>query len=129
MVKPAVQASMQYLHPLAARQFVELHDELTRAFEAGQTKTLFVPFETYRSPMRQDELYKQKPPVTKSRAWYSAHQYGLAVDFVAHDAEPWGDEHDWDFLKATAERHGLLMPIKWDRVHVEHPLFRKLFMA
>lgn len=126
---PAITASLQYLHPIAVRQFQELADDLAKAHEAGATKTLFVPFESYRSPMRQDELYRQKPPVTKARAWYSAHQYGLAVDFVAFDDEPWGDDHDWEFLKARAEAHGLTVPIKWDRVHVEHPKFKQMFMA
>lgn len=125
---PAIQASLQYLHPKAQEAFRALGDDLAKAHEAGATKTLFIPFETYRSPMRQEELFKQKPPVTKARPWYSAHNYGLAVDYVAFDDEPWGDHHDWQFLEDRAKAHGLTRPIRWDLGHIEHPLF-KLFMA
>lgn len=121
--KPAIVASLQYLHPKALRQFQELADDLAKAHEAGAVSCLFIPFETFRSPMRQEELYRQRPPVTKTRAWHSSHQYGLAVDFVAFDDEPWGDHHPWDFLKERAEAHGLEVPIKWDRGHVQHPFF------
>ena len=45
------------------------------------------PFEAFRSPRRQAQLYAQGRTlpgkiVTYANAWQSYHQYGLAVDFV-----------------------------------------------
>lgn len=124
---PAIIADLRLLHPLAREPFQKMLDELERAFEAGATNTDFIPFETYRSPERQIELYRQQPPVTKVREWGSAHQFGLAVDFVANDDDPWDDDHDWAFLKKVAEKHGLTVPISWDLGHVEHPLYRQKY--
>lgn len=107
------------LHPTARSAFYRLYDRLGAAYEAGETPTLFRPFEGYRTPQRQQALFDQKR--TKARPFQSAHQYGLAVDFV-----PWFDghwswdlSHDWDYLRRCATALGLDNSIEWDRPHVE----------
>ena len=75
---------MTLLHPIAANAFQELAIDLQNQFEAGSTPTPFRAFEGYRSPSRQLALLQAVPPVTKARPWRSAHQYGLAVDFVPY---------------------------------------------
>lgn len=119
--------SWDAVHPIALPLFVRLHMELQTAFSEGATRTQFGIFETYRTPERQEYLFKKKK--TKARAWQSAHQFGLGVDFVPLTSTgdwSWTDEHDYPFLKATAERIGLLVPIAWDRVHVQHPAFQEI---
>lgn len=150
----------QDLHPIGRLQFVKLAETLTLAYTGGATKTWFRPHMGYRSPVVQDGLYAQgrtKPgaKVTNAQGWESAHQYGLAVDFVpwqtmqhplseeqvqaiqdlgialADSPEPkgrfiWTEGADWKFLKSRAEMHGLTVPIKWDRPHVEHPAWTVL---
>lgn len=137
----------QDLHPIARMPFQDLTETLTKAFTGKATRTWFRPHMGYRGPAVQDALYahgRTKPgaQVTKAQGWESAHQFGLAVDFVPWiggsiprekaDGTPiggdepkgywlWDDTADWKFLKSRAEMHGLLCPIAWDRPHVEHP--------
>lgn len=117
------------LHPIARPKFKSLISLLGEAYRRGDTKTLFEPFTGYRPPERQAELYNQHPRVTYVRAWRSAHQYGLAVDFIAHDDMPWDDAHDWEFLKITAVSVGLLRPISWDKGHIIHPAWNEVHQA
>jgi len=95
-----------------------------------------------RSPERQDELFIKGR--TKARPWQSAHQYGLAADFVPYITNQealdlgdmvgekvltgwsWHESHDWPFLRQRAEKHGLSVPIAWDKCHVEYNDFREL---
>lgn len=94
------------------------------------------PFEGYRSPMRQNHLFTTTAS-TKARAWKSAHQYGMAVDFAGLRIEndlivpnTWGwdvPEDLWRRLKGVATVNGLDVPIEWDRGHVILPLVTKLF--
>lgn len=141
----------QDLHPIARTQFQELADFLTQravnAAEAGQRVAWFRPHMGYRSPGVQAELYAQGrtktgAKVTNARAWQSAHQFGLAVDFVPWSPVGigpltkwddtvkgrffWDDNADWTALKGAAQRFGLDCPIKWDRPHVEHPQWNVL---
>lgn len=121
---------LSVLHPVARDAFIELAADLEQQFESGRVAHKFVVFESYRSPVRQNELYNQtNPRVTQVRAWGSSHQFGLAVDFVGLDEKglySWAESNNWDFLKKRAEVFGLRVPIAWDRGHVEHPFWRKL---
>lgn len=127
---------IRVLHPKIRDAIERLSQDLITSYETGLTKTLFKVFETFRGPTRQDELFRKGS--TKARAWQSAHQYGLAVDFVPWITNQaaldfgdmvgekvltgwsWANEHDWDFLRARAEAHGLRVPISWDRCHVQY---------
>lgn len=105
-----------------------LTHRLEQGYKSGTTPTLFKPFEGFRTPERQDFLYTVEKS-TKAKGWQSAHNYGLAVDFVAlSDAKnmsswSWDGHHDWDFLREAATNCGLLCTISWDRPHVEHPIW------
>lgn len=124
-------ATTANLHPAARDAFTELAIDLQAQFEKGTTKTSFRLFEGYRSPIRQNYLFNQEPKVTHARAWESAHNFGLACDFVAYIYVggqwqwSWDDAEDWPFLKKRAEIFGLTVPITWDRGHVEHPKWRR----
>lgn len=124
------------LHPKFRAIATAMQHRLALDHKAGKTKTLFKVFETYRSPSRQRDLIAKG--VTKAGPYESAHQYGLAVDFVpVIDAEEaailsdmrnerrwpgwsWDDSHEWDYLTNYAKRLGLTT-ITWDRPHIEHP--------
>lgn len=123
-----VHSGAAYLHPKFRDKILQLKSNLEKSFAARATKTKFILFETYRSPVRQLYLYDVVPKVTKAAPWESAHQYGLAADFVASVAgQPsWDDDHDWPFLKTAAEQLGMVVPIDWDRGHVQSPLFGKI---
>lgn len=122
-----------------------LHKYLIDAHETGRTKTRFEVFETYRDPIRQTDLIKKG--VSKAGPFQSAHQFGLAADFVpfltpeeaaalsATTGERvfpgwnWHSSHDYGFLAAAAQRFKLAVPLEWDRVHVEHPSWPHLRAA
>lgn len=104
---------------------------LEDGYRAGLIPELFRPFEGYRSPQRQVEMLESK--TSKAGPFESAHQYGLAVDFVPvkngkENAWHWpeADAPCWDFLRANAVNRGLLNDISWDRPHIEHPLWRDI---
>lgn len=115
---------LKLLHPRCRISFIELARYLENSWSEKRTLTRFKPFETYRSPERQGEL-RMKGGVTQAGPFESAHQFGLAVDFVPWDGEVWNwdGRHDWAFLEKAAESYGLTVPISWDKVHVEHPLW------
>lgn len=131
-MKPTnTERDMNLVHPTVRAKFVGLAKALREGFEKGETTTLFLPFETYRSPQRQLYLWTHTTS-TKSQPWESAHQLGLAVDFAPHDtAKPegrgwyWKEKEDpstpidWAYLKKTAKRFGLTVPIAWDKGHVQ----------
>lgn len=123
-IEPARYHQLDGVHPRARDEFRALDIHLRTAFAKGTTKTNFAVFETYRSPQRQDFLYKVRG-VSKAQAFQSAHQYGLAVDFVPLVAGKWdwNSNHDWDFLDGAANLFGLRRTISWDRPHIEHPLW------
>lgn len=130
------------LNPKFAAVIVRLNNYLIDSYETGRTKTRFEIFETFRDPMRQAQLLTKG--ASKAGPFQSAHQLGLAVDFVpvidvaeariigealgerVSAGWSWWSGHDYGFLKAAAEKHGLVCPISWDLVHVEHPNFKKL---
>ena len=119
------------LHPMMRQRAEYLAWDLIAAFNEQKTTTVFAPFEGYRSPDQQYELFNQKPLVTKAIPWRSAHQYGLAVDFVAWTEQGWSwdDNHDWNILRRLAQENGLDCPITWDRAHVEHPVWADIRRA
>lgn len=129
------------LHPKFMRACVRLHDYLIDAHETGRTKTRFEIFETYRDPIRQADLLKKG--VSKAGPFESAHQLGLACDFVPYLSPEealalgerkgervlpgwnWDPSHDYSFLATAAELFKLSRPITWDPCHIEHPNWRK----
>ena len=115
--------------------FEALEQRLIAGYEAGTTKTRFEVFETFRSFERQDYLFKIG--TTKARGGESAHNFGLAVDFVprvAHTTKnglemawSWSLHHDWAFLRQVATEVGLenqSKSLRWDKPHVQVPHWR-----
>jgi len=129
------------LNPEFARQIRGLAQDLILSYETGLTKTRFEIFETFRHPERQKHLVKQG--TTKAAPYASAHQFGLAADFVPvlSDEEAaslsmrigervfpgwnWHSTHDYEFLRKRAIHWKISVPISWDPCHVEHPNFRE----
>lgn len=114
------------IHPKCRTHFQMLESNLMRAYMNGETKSLFVPFTGYRAPQAQTALVEAG--TSKAHPWESAHNYGMAVDFVPwrggeRNQWTWDDKEDWDFLDRCATQTGLYRPIKWDRPHIEHPLW------
>lgn len=122
--------SMTLCHSKAKRVFIETEQEFIAANKAGLTKARFEVFETFRHPMRQEHLFAAN--TTKARAWQSAHQYGLAVDFVPRLDGRWtwllSELGDTDMLhfRRIVGNHGLIADIAWDPFHCEHPLWRRV---
>ena len=119
-------ADMSLLHPKAREQFLMLEYKLSSAFKLGNLKTWFRPFETYRHPARQAEAVKNR--TSRAGPYESAHQFGLAVDFVAWSNGRWSWDPGlpWDTLRVMAKSEGLLNELSWDRAHVEHPHWQDL---
>ena len=118
---------MALIHPMVYGAFDRLRRDLDSMFVLGRTEYRFEVFETYRSPQRQQELFVMGS--TKAVPFKSAHQFGLAVDFVPKVDGKWSWEvpsQSWADLRAAALRVGMDAPISWDRAHVEHPLFNKV---
>lgn len=65
--------------------------------------------EGYRSPERQDELYKKKPKVTNAKAWQSMHQYRVAFDYCFEGTVPFPPSGDqkWNRINNYARSIGL----------------------
>lgn len=135
------------LHPKMVPVARSIADHMASLHQAHKTEFSFQIFETYRSPVRQNELLAEG--TTKAGAWEGAHNVGLAVDFVpfltatqAVKYRPKGGstlpgwfwpqpEHgDWDILAKVAMRYGCKPPIRtadfFDGPHCEHPLFDKI---
>lgn len=116
-------ADMNLLHAKCRDDFLLLMRALTAAKEYGDINVWFRPFETYRHPMRQLEALRNN--TTRAGMYESAHQFGLAVDFVPWDNGNWSwkDGPHWDFLRAKAHHYKLRCELSWDRAHVESPLW------
>ena len=122
------------LHAEVRFQFSALTEDLALAYQSNVTQFLLEPFEGLRSPDRQAYLLTEG--TTKAGPWKSAHQYGLAVDFVCRRPGPNADRldwywppavhNDWEVLAELAAQHGLLTPISWDKPHVEHPYWKQI---
>ena len=112
-----------FFAPCARQAFIELSASLAH-------DTPFLLFEGYRSPTEQDLAYRRN--ASKAQAMESAHQYGLAGDFVPFIDGNWRwDQPDelWTTLTVRASEFGLLTSISWDRPHVEHPAWKRVRLA
>lgn len=131
------QFSITDLHAEVRGVFSALSEDLALAYQADKTEFLLEPFEGLRSPDRQAYLLTEG--TTKVGPWKSAHQYGLAVDFVPRRIREYRDgvtkrewhwpptEHnDWQVLAELAAHHGLIAPYTWDRPHIEHPFWKQI---
>lgn len=128
LVKPDTIADLTLLHPIAVSQFQELYKKLLADFKSKKTYSEFHPFETYRTAQRQRQLFKSTPRVTHADAFESAHQFGLAVDFIPKTKGNfnWANSEDWGYLHEAAISVGLSRPISWDKGHIEHPIWKKI---
>lgn len=119
---------MEFCHPLYREQFKALLADLRRSFMKGELTVPFEPFETYRGPERQRYLLELKKGVTAADMYQSAHQFGLAVDFVPkpNGSWSWDEKHPWGVLHAKAKVYGLTRPYSWDLAHIEAPIWADL---
>lgn len=117
-------ADMNLLHPLVRPSFLLLMKDLTDAHAQGVTKTHFRPFETYRHPQRQREALRNR--TSRADMYESAHNFGLAVDFVPWDNGRWSwdETKDWSYLWDRAKARGLIAIGEWDKAHIEHPMWQ-----
>ena len=123
-------SDLYYLAPAVRPKFQELADLLQQKFKEGRLKTLFLPFETFRTPSRQLILYNTQK--SRATAMHSAHNYGLAVDFVAYVVD---GKTGWSW---TSNEYGAMQmyarvmgfeTLGWEQCHVQSPLFRRLTTA
>lgn len=118
-----VERRMDLLHPLIAVKasaFIAAVREIR--YDIGN----FEVFETYRSPSRQRALLAKKSGVTKVGPWFSAHQYGLALDVVRRAPDgTWRWDGipgtTWVRIHAIARLSGLRAPYAFDPFHIEAP--------
>lgn len=115
-----------FVHPKVRQSFIVLAHRLIEAHENKHLSQLYLPFEGYRNPMEQVSLRQRG--VSKAGPWQSAHNYGLAVDYVGwnlKDGWNWqpADHDDWKMVGTIANNLGLMRPIRWDKPHVEHPIW------
>lgn len=113
---------MKLLHDSCRADFMLLAHDLDVAFREGSVKRFMRPFETWRHPSRQLYLLEEMR-TTRARPFESAHQFGLAVDFVPWDNGRWHwppvEDPCWAYLRARAHARGFENDIEWDRAHVE----------
>lgn len=126
------------LHPKLSAIATSLSQDLIRSYQAGRTEFRFEVFETFRSPARQIRLKREG--TSKAGPWQSAHQFGLAIDFVPYLSQAeavalgkpvgwyWPPIEDgcWTFLDNRAKTFGVSRTIAWDGPHIEHPLFEEM---
>lgn len=87
------------------------------------------PFETWRSPDRQNTLYdkgRSTPGkiVTKTKPWHSRHNYGLACDVAFRVRGQWSWEGDIEVVQNVMLMQGL-ESISWDCLHFQWPTYMK----
>jgi len=127
-VIPIVERSPDWIHPIARPAFINLASKLAKDYDDGKIDVEFRIFETYRTPQRQEFVNRQGN--SKAQAFRSAHQFGLAVDFVPFipgRGFVWDvPVSAWDQLRTRASASGMMNDIPWDRSHVEHPLWKDL---
>ena len=110
------------LHPVVRERVLLLLGDAKDAFATRRLPCELELFETYRRPERQQWLLGQG--TTKAAMWQSAHQFGLAADFVPRPNGRWTWEGEqavacFDWLDANCRKYGLVRAISWDRPHVE----------
>ena len=122
------------LHHKARVSAEFLLQDLSRRYEAGQTKFRFELFEGFRSPQRQIDVLAAGR--SKARPWQSAHQYGLAIDVVPRavrrddgsvkEGWTWTEGTSWSLLHLVAREFGWRPSISWDKPHLEHPIWQEI---
>lgn len=93
-------------HPKIRQKLLEKYTEANNKLGKGCRLRLSY---VYRSPEEQEEIFKKRPVVTKSRAWQSIHQYGLAVDIVLlydKDDDDKFEEVSWN-MKRDQDKDGI----------------------
>jgi hypothetical protein len=117
-------ADLGLLAPVARAAFLGLDAYLRR-------ETRFRCFETYRDPSAQAAA--KAAGTSKASPFESAHQFGLAADFVPCTSGTTGrwewppaNSPEWDELRRAAKIFGLENAIEWDRPHVQHPVWRSV---
>lgn len=79
--------------------------------------------EGYRTPERQDQLYKQIPKVTNAKAWESMHQYRVAFDIVFTELGYSATPQQWEMIAEYAKTLGFTWGGDWaslvDKPHFE----------
>ena len=125
--------SLNDLQPQFRQRFADWH----KAAEEAAGVDLLITC-TYRSPAEQDALYaigRTKPgrKVTNAKAGESAHNFGLALDFVpmVNGKPVWDEGHDaWRKAGNLAASYGLEWAGTWTRFreypHVQVPNWRGL---
>jgi len=113
-------ANLSALHP-AFRQ--KAHAVIQKLNDEGLP---FRIFEGFRSPARQDMLYRQGRTapgnvVTNARAWESLHQYGLAADFVLYEDGKWSWEDKGESKARWARLHEIARDCGLERLSFEKP--------
>lgn len=81
-------------------------------------------FEGWRSPFRQQELYKQgrSAPgeiVTRAKPWLSTHQYGVGIDVVFYIQNKWSWEGPYDKVAMIFQANGFEWPNKSEKCHFQ----------
>lgn len=104
--EPTRQSAIELIHPVFWTR-VATGLEILK-----QDGLVLYPFETLRSPERQDWMFAFGRTVpgrilTRARAWSSWHQYGLAVDLV-FDGDPSTAKIDWSWT-GNWQRFGEVM--------------------
>ena len=72
-----------------------------RLIRAELAPSGFELFTTHRTPDKQHDLF-MRGGVTRADAWQSAHQYGLAADFVRKIDGQWSWDGDFSLVKSVA---------------------------
>jgi peptidoglycan L-alanyl-D-glutamate endopeptidase CwlK len=109
--------------PCARASFLALEAKL-------EGDTPFLLFEGYRSP--EDQSIVLARGTSKAGPMESAHQFGLAADFVPFIDGNWRWDVEaglWTRLTVLASECGLLAPLAWDRAHIEHPAWKRVRLA
>ena len=122
---------LQTLHPKFARRASVLYENLALMHEAGRLQFRLEVFEGFRHFSRQQGLVAEG--VSKAGVWQSAHNFGLAADFVPYlDAEearmlgrpagwywPKITDETWKILHEQAAIAGVAHPFSWDGPHIQ----------
>ncbi len=109
------------LHPALEKRIERL---LKNAHQRGMPVMIHKGF---RSAAEQARLFESGRNVTRAKAGYSFHNYGLAVDIVFYDknGQPsWDEGHDWEGLGRLGKELGLEWGGDWkrrDRPHFQYP--------
>ena len=82
--------------------------------------------EGYRSPERQNQLFKQVPKVTNAKAWESMHQYRVAFDIVFTKLGYNATHTQWKMIADYANKLGLTWGGDW-KGFVDKPHFELTF--